>query len=365
MKQKVLIAEDEPALLESYSELVARLGYECLTALDGDEALVLARQHTPDLVVTDFMMPGRTGLQVIRALKQDPLLALIPTILITAGRPREQELSEAWLALHKPVNIEQFERAVQEGLQWGKGRLHQRRSTASAPDDESPINLAREEMLNWVSHEIRSPISAAMTATELALRDLRSQSNLDASTFERRLNVVSRQLTRMDELVSSILDAAQLHDGKIKLDLEDVALGAWLNGIMASWRELNPEYEFVVRDGSGVVVRADRERLRQIVDNLISNAIKYGKPAKRVITETALSGDHVIIRVTDEGPGIPPEQLATIFDRFQRVAGQGGRGHGLGLYIAAALARLHGGVLSVESEVGRGSTFTLSLPTVA
>jgi signal transduction histidine kinase len=362
MKRRVLIAEDEPALLESYSELVAALGHECLKARDGNEAVALARAQMPDLVVTDFMMPGRTGLEVIGTLKKDPLLAAVPVILITAGRPREADLTDAWLTLKKPIAVDQFEHAVRKGLEASDASGKPRGFSVKAPDDASPITLAREEMLSWVSHEIKSPLSAALTAAQLAMRDL--QTSVDPQSLQRRLVVIVRQLARMDELANSILDAAQLQNGNLRLDFEDIELSGWLGDIVAFWKDLNPDYEFTLIDGHRIVLRADRERLRQIVENLISNAVKYGKSAKRVTVEAEEADDSVRIHVKDEGPGIPAEQLATIFNRFERVAGQGGRGHGLGLFIAAALARLHGGLLTVESEVGRGAIFTLTLPRV-
>jgi signal transduction histidine kinase len=360
MKRKVLMAEDEPALLESYSEIITSLGHECVTAHDGNEALALARLHEPDLIVTDFMMPGRTGLQLIEAIKGDPALSSVPVILITAGRPPEPQLRDAWLTLRKPLALEEFERAVERGLAVSATGKKPRGSNATAPDDVSPLTLAREEMLSWVSHEIKSPLAAAMTAAHLALRDVKS--DLDPRALERRLGVIVRQLTRMDELATSILDAAQLQNDNLKLDLEDFRLDEWLSDLIAFWKDLNPEYEFELHDGANVVLHADRERLRQILENLISNAVKYGKRSKRITVDVDSTGDYIAIHVRDEGPGIPREQLGNIFNRFQRVPGQSGRGHGLGLYIAAALARLHGGALTVESELGKGSTFTLTLP---
>jgi two-component system, sensor histidine kinase and response regulator len=131
---------------------------------------------------------------------------------------------------------------------------------------------------------------------------------------------------------------------------------------LAFWKDLNPEYEITLVNGHAIVLRADRERLRQIIDNLISNAVGIRQICQACHGRGETTGETVRIHVKDEGPGIPPEQLPNIFNRFERVPGQGGRGHGLGLYIAAALARLHGGVLTVESEVGKGALFALALP---
>lgn len=357
---KVLVAEDEPALLESFRELVTGLGHECIPALDGNQALDLARSRQPDLVVTDVMMPGKTGVELIRALRSDSVLSDVPVIMLSAGRPPEADRKEAWLFLSKPVSLERFERAVQDGLKVAEG-LGPRRSFRASPNgDVSPLSLAREAMLSWVAHEIKSPLSAALTASHLALRGL--ENDEAPSALARRLKVISRQLVRMDELVTSILDAAQLQEGKLELDLEPIDIDEWLGKVADFWRDLHPEWRFPLSASEELVVNGDRERLRQVLDNLISNAIKYGGPSKTVQIEARSTDRSVLISVTDDGRGIAADDLPHIFDRFHRVAGQGGRGHGLGLYIAAALARLHGGELTAESQVGRGSTFTLSIP---
>lgn len=356
----VLLAEDEPALLECYCELVTGLGHDCIATRDGNEALDEARRKLPDLVVTDLMMPGRSGLEFIRALRTDAALSHVPVILLSAGRPSELERKEAWMFLPKPINLERFEKAVRDGLEAAKQSVPSRGFRAAPHAAVSPISLAREAMLSWVAHEIKSPLSAALTASQLALRGI--DHGEDAGALKKRLGVIARQLTRMDELAVSILDAAQLQEGKLQLDLEEFDAGAWVETVAAAWRDLQPDHRFPVADGHGVTITADKERLRQVVDNLISNAVKYGGPSKTVSIAVDANDRHVMIRVSDDGKGIPEEELPHIFNRFHRVAGQGGRGHGLGLYIAAALARLHGGEVTVESQVERGSTFTVAIP---
>ncbi|HUS68948.1 MAG TPA: hybrid sensor histidine kinase/response regulator [Kofleriaceae bacterium] len=354
----VLVAEDEPGLLDSYCELVVALGHQAVAATDGVQALALARSSPPDLVVTDYMMPGASGIEVIRALRSEPSLRDVPVILMSAGRPTDNEREEATLFLTKPVSISQFEQAVRDVL-----AAPRQRGTvfmAQAPAAAEPLPLAREQMLSWVSHEIKSPLSAAMMAAELALRGLRSGEPRDA--LELRMQKMQRQLRRMDELVASMLDAAQLQDGKLRALPERVSLPAFLARVTADWCELYPDYAIELVEVPDVDIDADPERLRQILDNLISNAIKYGGEARSVTVSCAAAAGHASISVADRGRGIPSTELPHIFDRFHRVAGQGGRGHGLGLYISAALARLHEGTLTVESEVGRGSTFTVRLP---
>ena len=146
----VLIADDEPALLESLCDVVEGLGYECVAAHDGDELFDLARARRPDLVITDYMMPGKDGLEAIRALRETVGLAHVPVILVSAGLPRGAE--EAWRFLAKPIVLDEFQQCVTEGLRVSR----ERNGDHSLPAPEpvvSPLSFAREEMLNWVAHE--------------------------------------------------------------------------------------------------------------------------------------------------------------------------------------------------------------------
>ena len=145
--------------------------------------------------------------------------------------------------------------------------------------------------------------------------------------------------------------------------LASVDLSALLQEILLEWRELQPQATLSLVGGDHYIeLAADPERLRHVVNNLIGNAIKYGGQAKRVqITLGSLPGV-AVIEVRDWGEGIAASKLPTIFERFHRADAADGRGHGLGLFIAAAITRLHGGTLAARSEMGKGSTFSLRLP---
>jgi signal transduction histidine kinase len=347
----VLIADDEPALLQSYSGLVSELGHECVIAADGDEAFALARSRAPDLVVADFMMPGMSGIELIRALRAEPSLAQVPVILLSAGVPRGSD--EAWRFIAKPVDLDELERCIHDGLRGG-------RAPDAGVSPRTASDGARDELLNWVAHEIKSPLGAAVMTAQLMRRAL--DAGEPARSMRRRLDVVLRQLRRIDTLVTSILDASRLSEDKVVLQLSRVELCALVDDAVALWRDSYPDNEFELRSHARYVfVQADSERVRQIVDNLVSNAVKYGRPAREVRISLRSEGGEALLAVSDRGRGIPRERLTQLFDRFQSASADRS-GHGLGLYIAAALARLHGGSLDVSSEPGRGSTFTLKLP---
>ncbi|NPC69998.1 MULTISPECIES: ATP-binding response regulator [Corallococcus] len=352
----VLIAEDEEALLEVFSEVVEDLGHRVIRAHNGEEALLMARTETPDLVVSDHMMPRRTGMQLLHAMRSEPTLSDVPFLLLSAARPQGREAAQTFLA--KPVDLSTFEQAVSSALQHRAATHSEAAPTAREPSNA--LSLAREEMLNWVAHELKTPLSSARLNTQLLLRKVLKRGIDDE---RRSAEAVLRQLDRMNGLVTSILDASRLADGKLELKLAPTDLTLFLQELVQEWRDLQPEMDFSLHAQEPVEpLMMDAERLRQVLNNLVSNAVKYSGTSRHVELGVTLNPGLVLVHVRDWGVGIPANALPHVFDRFQRADEDRGRGHGLGLFIAAALAKLHGGSLSARSTLGEGSTFTLRLP---
>jgi signal transduction histidine kinase len=351
----VLIAEDEGPMLELFGDVVEQLGHRTMRAQNGEEALLLAQTERPDLVISDHMMPRKTGLQLLRALRSDPKLASVPFVLVSAARPQGLEQADAFLA--KPVDIDVFEASVKKALGPRTGVAQERRHGALPHRASDSI---REEMLNWLAHEIKTPLGAARMSAQLLVRRLEESK---ATEPERKLSAtIIHQLDRMNALMTSILDASRLSEGQVTLELARVDLVKLAKEVVHDWNDLQPEARISLAGGEeDIEVAADAESLRHVLNNLISNAIKYSGYDKRVEVTLHKSPGAAVIDVQDWGEGIPASQLPTIFERFHRADTGDGRGHGLGLFIAAALTQLHGGTLVAHSELGKGSTFTLRL----
>ena len=342
---QILLVDDEDSYLEVLSDVLTIAGHQCSRAHDGREAFDAAAQAPPDLVVTDHMMPRMTGVELLRSLRQTPQLAHVPTILLSAIRPAGYEVATRYL--QKPVHVDVVHRTV--------GELIEPRSSAASRSTTPGLVQTREEALNWVAHEIKNPLATAMMNIEVMLAN-------GANDFQRRhLHMMKRQLERMDELVMSVLDAAALDDGRVVLHKNAMDVANFVEQLTEEWRLAFADQDIKLSVASRPACEIDRERVRVILDNLVSNAAKYGGATRRIEIVVEAADQSALIRIRDHGVGIHPQQIDRIFDRFHRAA-HGGRGHGLGLYIAAALARLHGGSIQVDSKVGDGSTFTLVLP---
>ena len=228
----------------------------------------------------------------------------------------------------------------------------------------------RDEFLSVASHELRTPITTLSLQTESAFRGMTAAPADGAGTEERtmrKLLTIRRQIVRLEQLVEALLDVSRLMEGRLQLSPEEVDLGALATDTVESLAEtaLHAGSTLNLHCASDVVGRWDRLRIGQVITNLVSNAIKFGRAHPiDVDVDVETNGDRAArLRVRDSGIGIPPEQRKRIFDRFERApAERHYPGLGLGLWIAKQIVDASNGTITVDSEVGVGSTFTVRLP---
>ena len=220
----------------------------------------------------------------------------------------------------------------------------------------------RDDFLSIASHELHTPL----TPLKLQIERLRRKPQTPDQVAE-KLAVVDRQVDRMINLVTQLLDVSRIAGGKLRLKTEEVDLGAVVKEVAEAVREelVRTSTELVMRLPTEAVRGLwDRTRVEQIATNLVSNAIKYGA-GKPVTVEVGKRDGHAFLSVRDHGIGIAPEQQSRIFDRFERaVSVRHYGGFGLGLWIVRQIVEASGGAVRVESEVGEGSCFTVELPAI-
>jgi signal transduction histidine kinase len=226
------------------------------------------------------------------------------------------------------------------------------------------LSALRADFVSLVSHELRSPMAAVIGAASTLQDRWRELSAEQRGAF---LALIADETSRLSALITDVLDTSRIEAGTFSYAFSDVDLGEIVRETVASAAIGQDEVSVsgVVRDPVPGV-RGDRDRIRQVLTNLIDNAVKYS-PAGAEVRVTAFgSAEQVLVDVTDTGPGIPREQQRLIFEKFGRAHGQGeGKpGTGLGLFIARSIAEAHGGSLDVRSGPDRGATFTLVLPSV-
>jgi signal transduction histidine kinase len=226
------------------------------------------------------------------------------------------------------------------------------------------LSALRADFVSLVSHELRSPMAAVIGSARTLQERWRQ---LTPSQREAFLALIADETSRLAELIGDVLDTSRIEAGTFSYAFDDVDVAALVQEAVATVSIGQDEVEIRASISPQLpAVRGDRDRLRQVLTNLIDNALKYS-PAGGAIEVSVRGADgYVRVAVTDEGPGIPVEQQRLIFEKFGRaqVPGASKPGTGLGLFIARSIAETHGGTLEVRSQPQAGSTFTLTLPVV-
>jgi signal transduction histidine kinase len=223
----------------------------------------------------------------------------------------------------------------------------------------------RDEFLSIASHELRTPLTSLLGYVQLLERRASREGFLQ-DRDHRALKVVVEQATRLNKMISSLLDVSRLQSGQFSLHSIPLDMAPLIRHIV---EELRPtlDHHSIELDlvGHGAIVLGDEVRLHQVVQNLLQNAVKYSPEAGKITVSLRVNAPWVELMVADEGIGIPAEALPNLFHRFYRAKNadeQQVSGIGLGLYVVHEIISLHGGYVTVDSQLGQGSTFTVRLP---
>jgi PAS domain S-box-containing protein len=222
---------------------------------------------------------------------------------------------------------------------------------------------ARDEVLGIVSHDLGNPLSAIRVSTRVLDRLLDSEQIEPARA---QLDAIRGAALQMERLIRDLLDVRRIETGRLRLVRRPERVAALVEEAVRSLRDVAAEQgvslQARIQDGLPSMLRVDADRIQQIFSNLVGNALRYTSAGGVVAVSVEMGDNEVVFSVEDAGPGIPPEDLPRVFDRFWQARQRGSHGIGLGLAIAKGLTEAHGGRVAVESEVGKGSRFSFMIP---
>lgn len=358
---RILMVDDYEANLVALEAILEPLGVPLVKALSGEEALLQLLQGDFSLILLDVQMPGLNGLETAELIKKRERSRDIPIILITAMSREAAHVFKGYQHgavdyLLKPVDPEILRAKVKVFVD-----LHQRGETIRTQAKLLGQTEAREAFLAVVAHEMRTPLTTAKAQAQFALRQLPED---ESSAARRALSLIARQIDRLVKLVADLLEISVLEEGRPALDLREFDLATLLPEVIERLGPLSAGLSVAIESPAPLTISADRNRIDQVITNLLSNAIRYSPAGGRIVLAARSEGTDLHLSVTDHGLGVAKDKQALIFERFGRAHGVCYGGLGLGLSIARGIVEQHRGKICVESnpDRGPGSTFHVLLP---
>ncbi|MDB5199797.1 MAG: Response sensor protein [Chitinophagaceae bacterium] len=221
------------------------------------------------------------------------------------------------------------------------------------------LNHYKDEFMAMASHELKTPLTVIKANLQILEHKMHGDTNIDF------VNKTLNQVNRLTNLISDLLDVSKIQTGALELNRTNFDLTPFLEDVIENIQQTSTNHQLILNaNNKKLMVRADRDRLEQVVINILTNAIKYSPNGKKVTIDTSIKNKEILISVTDHGIGIPEDDLDKVFTRFFRVRGLASTfsGSGIGLYISSEIIKRHGGSMWVESEIDKGSAFYFTIP---
>lgn len=404
----ILIVDDEATNLQLAGSIIQKEGYDVAFAKTGYKAVTMVEADRPDLILLDVMMPGMDGFKVCERLKRNPQLRDIPVIFLTAKSETEDivkgfnaggadyvlkpfrsgELlarvkTQIALQLSKKQGAALLEKlqAKNQELSSQKLKIEEQSATIQRANDEmaqrnevlQQMSESKSELLSMASHDLRNPIAAISGIAglmRLRLEDASVSGKISKEDLLELIGTIEQSGKNMLTILSEMLDNEALESGKVSLRKIECSLGLLAREVVAFNQPQATKKEIKLEfSTSGDVEGAfDISRMREVLDNLISNAIKFSEQGTTVSVAVDDQGEYPTkyrVLVADEGPGFTEDDKQKMFSRFTKLSAQPTGGElstGLGLSIVKKLIDLHEGSIELISERGKGSTFIVSLP---
>jgi len=369
----ILIVDDEPNNLKVLHNLLTENNYVVRAALSGAAAIETALLNPPDLILLDIKMPNMDGYEVCQRLKGDSQTQAIPIIFISALNQVEDIVSAFNVGgvdyITKPFQFEEVIARVnthltiirqQQKLMWQSDQLE--RMIERDRERFEKITNMREKFVRGAAHDLKNPLTIVGGYASMMLR-------MDAVRQDQNLKQMAQEIegagADMLEMIGNMLDVLRFQNS-VTLDKESIDLNLIVDNIVSSYQALssakNTLLEFRTQF-SEVLIQADAKLIQRVVENLVSNAIKYSPNESQVMVTTDSKDGKAILQIEDDGYGIPEYDLPLLFDPFYRSESTSDKaeGTGLGLSVTKEIVEQHGGRILVDSREGKGSTFTVIL----
>ena len=361
--KKVLTVDDSRTIRIFIKALLSAQGANVTEAISGEEALKWCGEERYDLILLDLLMPNMNGIDVLRELRkhdyETTIVMLTGASDIKSAMMAVQEGADGYIE-KKDISLgrdqNEFIYALEQALKRRAGFVAQKQ-----------LETIKADFYAKVTHDLRNPTSTIHLALQMLLED-----DILGSLNPQQLKVIGvieKATDTLNSLIDDYLDFAKIDAGYLRLELSKSVLLYLIESSMHMAQMQAQAKQQTLRlepTSEEITAYVDSKRLKQVFDNLISNAIKYTPPGGTITLSLSQKNDHAIFKVQDTGYGIQPEQLESLFTKYHRIPGQATRGvhgSGLGLLIVKEIVSAHSGHVYVQSAgKNKGSTFTVEIP---
>jgi two-component system sensor histidine kinase/response regulator len=359
-KGYLLVVDDNENNRDLLSRRLMMEDFETVCAESGMDALEVVEKEPVDLVLLDVMMPGISGLDVLKKLRESYSLAQLPVIMVTAKNSSENVVEALEMGANdyvtKPIDMAVLLARV--GAQMDLLKLTKER------DD---LLKTKDEFLSIASHDLKNPLTAIM-GLAMVIKEILPPGEVMTEEMTDYVSRIMQSTKTMQTIIEDFLDFQAMDEGRLKIRLAQMDL----NGAVRSVVLQNSDY--AVGKGAGVEmeldeaadrVKGDEKRLSQVLQNFIGNSIKFGPNGNVVTVRTWPSETGIVLEVSDQGPGLTEEDMKKVFQKYARLSNKptgSEKSSGLGLNICKQLVEQHGGEVGVYNNDDRGATFWFSLP---
>lgn len=388
MNHNLLVIDDEVEITKSIFRQFRRK-YNVHVANSAYDALPILEKEDIQVVLSDQRMPGMTGISFFSAIKDKYPDAL--KLILTGYSDIEAVIDainagQVFRYLTKPWNPVELNMAIEEAFERHElitnnrvllqklkeanltleKKVGERTLELETTNDKlTNLNIEKNKYIGIVAHDLRSPIGAAYSFSDLLIEDFDTIDNEDKKKF---IKIINERCDFSLNLISEFLDASKIEAGIFELKLEKLNYVKFVddcvkqNQILARNKSQTILMNSEIED---ISLRFDKNKMEQVINNLLSNAIKYSHPNKKIRVEISLSDKSVQTKIIDEGQGIPAEEMSNLFKPYittsvKSTANE--KSTGLGLAIVKKIIEAHNGKIEVKSEIGKGSEFVFSVP---
>ncbi|MEG3842558.1 ATP-binding protein [Microcoleus sp. herbarium14] len=357
---KILIVEDELLIAKNLSHKLENLGYQIADLVScGADAIERAGEMKPDLILMDIVIKGDIdGIETAAIIHQKLDIPIIYTTAYADDETLERaENTGSYGYLLKPFKEREMHATIKIALSKYQEAVRMQKIIAVA----AAKSENRSRFISMAYHDLNTPLTTIQLSAEM----LEDSDFPRTGTTNKNVGRIKKAVTNMSELLAEILMLSKAESGKLSLNLDRVNATEFCTSILEELQPIVTDKHLVTfhTQTDPLYANLDEKLLHHLLTNLLSNAIKYSPSGGNVSLELSCENQQIIFSVRDEGIGLTAEYQGKLFQQFERGANVGKiKGSGLGLCIVKHIVDLHGGTISVESAIGKGTTFIVALP---